>query len=508
MFTNTSVSRRLTCQSVVSLVFLVLIGVVGSLGMSAVWIIVVALVALGVTSPMALAVTRSITVPIRQVGSAAKELSQGKLSGLLEDHNRKDEIGDLNRNFRAIVDYLKDMATLSSAIASGDLSVQAKPRSRDDMLSHAFREMTEGLRRIVRSVRAAATQVSAGADQVAAASRETAQASLQTSTSIDDLASAMAEMSANVKSVSKNTQMQAESVAETSQAINKMVTSFLAVATNVMVLCDMSDRSRDEVQAGIATAAKANVGLKQINTSISSTAELVTALGERANSIGNIVEVIDDIAEQTNLLALNAAIEAARAGEHGLGFAVVADEVRKLAEKSAQSTKEINELIRSIQGEARKAVHNMEQSTAIVSEGMKIGSELTDALGKIAHVVTEFNRLAQEIGTATSEQSDVSSRIAQATSRLNEITHETSSAVQQQADGTESAVKALEHMRGTIQRFSSGAVELAATAEQMTKMSKLTLDAVEGFTLESSEQSTPIYRLPVGGRKASRVAVS
>ncbi|HEY6305618.1 MAG TPA: methyl-accepting chemotaxis protein [Candidatus Angelobacter sp.] len=502
MLRKISVGQRLTYNFAVLLLFLVLVGVAGCVRLDAAWIIALVLAALGVTSSMTLAVTRSITVPIRQVGSAATEISQGKILVLSKDRDKKDEIGELNSSFQAIADYLREMAELSSAIARGNLAAESQPRSKDDVLSHAFRDMTEGLRTIVRSVRAGANQVAAGADQVASASRETAQASVQTSASIDELAGALAEMNANVRSVSKNAKIQAESVTQTSQAIDEMVASFLSVASNVMILCDTSDRSRDEVRAGIATAAKANAGLKHINTSISSTAEMVAALGERANNIGNIVEVIDDIAEQTNLLALNAAIEAARAGEHGLGFAVVADEVRKLAEKSAQSTREITELIGSIQEEARKAVHNMEQSTTIVSEGLKIGAELTGALEKIAHVVTEFNRIAQDIGTATSEQSDVSNRIARATSRLNEITHETSSAVQQQAEGTESAVKALERMRGTIQRFSSGAVELAATAEQMTKMSRLTLDAVEGFTLENGEDSTPVYRLPVRGRKA------
>jgi methyl-accepting chemotaxis protein len=508
MLSKTSIERNLACNFAAWFFFLGLLALVGSLHLAVAWVVTVVLVALAVTTPLTLALSRSITTPIRSMTNAATDLSRGKLSVVLEDRQRQnDEIGELNGRFRAIAEYLEEMAGLSSAIANGDLTVQTKPHCDDDVLSHAFRRMTEGLVGIVRSVRSAATQVASGADQVAGATRETEQASSQLSTAIDDLASAMAEMSANVKSISRNAQAQAGSVAQTSHAIERIASGFLSVATNVMLLCDMSDRSHEEVRAGIAAAARANEGLKDINTSISSTAQIVAALGNRADSIGNIVEVIDDIAEQTNLLALNAAIEAARAGDHGLGFAVVADEIRKLAEKSAQSTKEINTLIRSIQEEARRAVQNMERSTATVDDGMKTGSELTHALEKIGQVVTEFNRLAQEVGTATSEQSDVSVRIERATSQLNEITHEINSAVQEQADGTESAVRSLDRMRDMMQRFRAGTVQLAATAEQMTRMSRLTLDAVEGFTLRDAGSSAPVYRLPVAGRKAARAAV-
>ncbi len=195
---------------------------------------------------------------------------------------------------------------------------------------------------------------------------------------------------------------------------------------------------------------KATDGLNRINTTIRSSGEIIDALGSRADDIGKIIEVIDDISEQTNLLALNAAIEAARAGEHGLGFAVVADEVRKLAEKSAQSTKEISELIQSIQKEARKAVENMENSTTIVNEGLNLGSELNAALRKISNVVTEVYKFAQEIGAATNEQSHGSSQIARATTRLNEITHEINSAVEEQASGATAVVKAMERMRELV----------------------------------------------------------
>src|SRR5205814_455076 len=245
--------------------------------------------------------------------------------------------------------------------------------------------------------------------------------------------------------------------------------------------------SREEVHSGISTMEKATDGLNRINTAITSSAEIISILGQRADDIGKIIEVIDDLAEQTNLLALNAAIEAARAGEHGLGFAVVADEVRKLAEKSAQSTREISELIQSIQKEAKKAVENMEKSTNIVNEGLNLGYDLSTALKKISNVVTEVYKFAQEIGAATNEQSHGSSQIAKATTRLNEITHEINSSVEEQASGAQAVVRAMEKMRELVQRSSSGSTELAASAEQMSKMSRSMLEAMDRFVLENMQ---------------------
>ena len=280
--------------------------------------------------------------------------------------------------------------------------------------------------------------------------------------------------------------VQASSVSETSASIDQMVASIQRVADTAKVLLDISNRSREEVHSGIATMEKATDGLTRINTTINSSGEIIGALGQRADDIGKIIEVIDDLAEQTNLLALNAAIEAARAGEHGLGFAVVADEVRKLAEKSAQSTKEISELIQSIQKEARKAVENMDRSTSIVNEGLELGGELNSALRKISNVVTEVYKFAQEIGAATNEQSHGSSQIARATTRLNEITHEINSAVEEQASGAQAVVKAMERMRELVQQSTSGSTELAASSEQMSKMSRGLLEFMDRFALADS----------------------
>ena len=467
------------------------------------------LLAVGLGVVIAYRSAKSITDPLTNLMKVARRIGD---TGDLEhniDVNREDEIGELARTFAKMVAYLKEMAGVSEAIAGGDLNVVVQPRSNQDTLGKAFARMVEGLGGLVRSVRDASTQVASASNQVAGASDDSAKIGLQASSAIDEVTSTMHEMSVNVQNMVKSTQVQASSVSETSASIDQMVASIQRVADTAKVLLDISNRSREEVHSGITTMEKATDGLNKINTTINSSGEIIGALGQRADDIGKIIEVIDDLAEQTNLLALNAAIEAARAGEHGLGFAVVADEVRKLAEKSAQSTKEISELIQSIQKEARKAVENMDRSTAIVNEGLELGGELNAALRKISNVVTEVYKFAQEIGAATNEQSHGSSQIARATTRLNEITHEINSAVEEQASGAQAVVKAMERMRELVQQSTSGSTELAASSDQMSKMSRGLLEFMDRFTLEDSSGSRPMQRANESSQRgaARRAAV-
>jgi methyl-accepting chemotaxis protein len=464
------------------------------------------LIALGLGIVIAFRSAQSITKPLGSLMNVAKQIGEaGDLDHQI-DIKRDDEIGQLGRTFAGMVTYLKEMATVSEEIAGGNLNVNVTPRSKSDTLGNAFARMTEGLRSLVRNVRDASSQVASASAQVAGASDESAKISLQTSSAIDEVTSTMHEMSVNVQNMVKSTQVQASSVSETSASIDEMVASIQRVADTAKVLLDISNRSREEVHNGITTMEKATEGLNKINTTIGSSGEIIGVLGQRADDIGKIIEVIDDLAEQTNLLALNAAIEAARAGEHGLGFAVVADEVRKLAEKSAQSTKEISELIQSIQKEARKAVENMDQSTSIVDQGLELGQELNTALRKISNVVTEVYKFAQEIGAATNEQSHGSSQIARATTRLNEITHEINSAVEEQASGAHAVVKAMERMRELVQQTTSGSTELAASAEQMSKMSRGLLDSMNRFVVSNQAGSSDDE--DSGYRPASRHAAA
>ena len=231
------------------------------------------LFAIGLGVVIAYRTANGITEPLNRLIQVAEQIGQtGDLEHNIDVHGT-DEIGELARTFDSMVEYLKEMAAVSEAIAGGNLgggsAAALQPTTR---WRNAFARMAEGLRGLVRSVRDAAAQVASGSNQVADASDESAKIGVQASSAIDEVTSTMHEMSVNVQNMVKNTQMQASSVSETSASIDQMVASIQRVADTAKVLLDISNRSREEVHSGIGTMEKATDGLNRINTTIDSSA--------------------------------------------------------------------------------------------------------------------------------------------------------------------------------------------------------------------------------------------
>jgi twitching motility protein PilJ len=152
--------------------------------------------------------------------------------------------------------------------------------------------------------------------------------------------------------------------------------------------------------------------MNAIRDQIQETSKRIKRLGESSQEIGEIVDLISDITEQTNVLALNAAIQAAAAGEAGRGFTVVAEEVQRLAERSAQATRRIGAIVKTIQSDTQDAVHAMETSTQGVVEGTVLSDAAGHSLAEIESVSDDLARLIQRISTATQAQTGTAQQIA------------------------------------------------------------------------------------------------
>ena len=194
-------------------------------------------------------------------------------------------------------------------------------------------------------------------------------------------------------------------------AINEMAASVAQVANNAQQASQAADRVEHETREGHDLVMQSRTSAQYLASELARATEVVHHLESHSSDISSVLEVIRSIAEQTNLLALNAAIEAARAGDQGRGFAVVADEVRGLAQRTQQSTQEIQQMISNLQGGARAAVEVMQHSSEYAQTSVNQAQLASSALSGISLQVKRINEMNLQIASAVEEQSVVSEDI-------------------------------------------------------------------------------------------------
>jgi methyl-accepting chemotaxis protein len=249
----------------------------------------------------------------------------------------------------------------------------------------------------------------------------------------DRMASAAEELSAQIEQSSQGATEQSDRVQGTATAVEQMNATILEVARNAAETARSADEAQDMARKGALLADEVVSAVNTVREQAVNLKGTMSGLGQRAQGIGAVMNVISDIADQTNLLALNAAIEAARAGEAGRGFAVVADEVRKLAEKTMTATREVGEAIAGIQQGTAQTVAMVDGAVASVEEATGLARRSGEALADIVAVVANAGDQVRAIATAAEEQSATVEEISQAVASINRIATETADAMLQSA---------------------------------------------------------------------------
>jgi Methyl-accepting chemotaxis protein len=204
---------------------------------------------------------------------------------------------------------------------------------------------------------------------------------------------------------------QAAAVAETSATVEELAQTSSQIADNSEAVVRIAERTLASAEEGMQAVANTAEGIEEIRLTTQQSSDRILALGERSQEIGRVLSIIDEIAEQTKILALNAAIEAARAGEAGKGFSVVAEEIRKLADSVAESTQEIDRVVREIQASTSALIMQTEKAAKKVAEGKDLAGHTADELTRILSQAEETTDAAKQISIATQQQRTASDQV-------------------------------------------------------------------------------------------------
>jgi methyl-accepting chemotaxis protein len=363
---------------------------------------------------------------------------------------------------------IQRISRTGATVAEGTGTVSARVAETSASMSEMIASL-KGIADNVEVLAQSADESSSSILQMAATNNEVAENIQSLAASVEETTAAIEQMTYSIKEVAKNIEDLSATAEETSSSMNEMDVSISQVETNANETAKLSEQAMKDAESGTEAIGRTLQGINKIKESSREAANVIDSLGKKIATIGNILNVIDEVAEQTNLLALNAAILAAQSGEHGKGFAVVADEIKDLAERTGASTKEIAELIRSVQESSANAVDAMDRGVKNVEEGVRLGQEAESALKKIQASSQKSTQMVKAIARATIEQARGSKQVTMAINRIAETVQQIATATAEQARGSEQIMKSAEKMKVITKHVERSSQEQARGSRQITK---------------------------------------
>lgn len=324
-------------------------------------------------------------------------------------------IRSITTPLRNVVDSLKNISS-----GDGDLTQELVCNSNDEIgeLSNNFNEFVSKLRTMIRHLLESANTLQQSAGELGKAAHATLSVSQRQLQETEQIATSMNEVTYAVQEVARNAE---QAAAEVNSATQQADTGQQSIHNNLQ---------QNDLLSGTITHA----------------VSVISSLADESTKIGSVLEVINTIAEQTNLLALNAAIEAARAGEQGRGFAVVADEVRLLAQRTQQSTEEVQVMIDSLQKNSQAAVGVIEQSSHASELAVEQANLASTNLERIAEALVKLNDLNASIASSSLQQSHVAEEINENINRVAGLAQESTASAEQSSRSSEN----LERLAGEL----------------------------------------------------------
>ena len=317
---------------------------------------------------------------------------------------------------------------IQRAESESDLTTRVHTvRSSDEIgvLSKAFNKMLERFSDSLSQVASTTRSLKSSATTIATVADETVKAVNAQYAETEQMASSMEQMQASAQVAREHAQRTSQASVEADKEANS---------------------SRDLTSESICS-------IHDLTEHLDKASNVIQALDQYSDDVGQVLEIITAIAEQTNLLALNAAIEAARAGESGRGFAVVADEVRSLANRTHDATQEVRRTIDRLQEEAKGAVTMMETAREGSKKSVADVERVGESLSHIADAVTNISQLNSQMANAAEEQQEVAGRVNAQVIHIGGIAQQTSINATKSSEVSDDLVKLADHLEKLVDSF-------------------------------------------------------